>query len=340
MGFLEKPNGFIENTRNHFKRIPDLKKRLFFIWTLLLSGLFLGPYAFCVSAQNPEAYLQAKYRDFLAYQKSHKATIPLQVFSETTSGVREARIFAILHQDFSSLSKILSSPANWCEIFPVVLNIKACTCQIKKGGPQLTFYVGRKFYQPAEKAFKLQYDFLLRALQKDYFDIALVAEKGPFGTSNYLLEVEGIKVPEGTFISVLTSYRASTFSRMATRGYLATLGRDKIGFTIVGGDKEHPEYVRGVRGVVERNAVRYYLALQAYMETRHLPPDKRFAAAADLWFDLTERFHKQLYEMNKAEYLEIKRREHLQQLRLQNQAKNPGREDPGSPSLFSRSVIN
>jgi hypothetical protein len=63
--------------------------------------------------------------------------------------------------------------------------------------------------------------------------------------------------------------------------------------------------------------VRYYLALQAFLETQHLQPDLRFAAATVLWYDLTEQFHDQLYEMDRAAYLDIKRRERIQQLRLQ-----------------------
>jgi hypothetical protein len=72
---------------------------------------------------------------------------------------------------------------------------------------------------------------------------------------------------------------------------------------------------------VERNAVRYYLALQAFLETQQLQPDLRFAAAAELWYDLTEQFHDQLYEMDRADYLDIKRRERIQQLRLQQMTK-------------------
>jgi hypothetical protein len=110
-------------------------------------------------------------------------------------------------------------------------------------------------------------------------------------------------------------------SRFGTRGYLATLGRDKIGFTLTGGDADNPEYIQGILGIVERNAVRYYLALQAYLETRQLQPGLRFAAAAELWYDLTEQFHDQLYEMDRADYLDIKRRERIQQLRLQQMTK-------------------
>jgi hypothetical protein len=58
-------------------------------------------------------------------------------------------------------------------------------------------------------------------------------------------------------------------SRLATAGYLATVGAGKHGFTIVGRDAGgRAQYVGGVRGIVERNAMRQLLAVQAYLDTR------------------------------------------------------------------------
>jgi hypothetical protein len=76
--------------------------------------------------------------------------------------------------------------------------------------------------------------------------------------------------------------------------------------------------VEGVRGTIERNTMRYYLALEAVLETWDLPTNDRFEARIRRWFALTERYHPQLHEMNRAEYLQAKRQEHINQLRLQN----------------------
>ena len=78
--------------------------------------------------------------------------------------------------------------------------------------------------------------------------------------------------------------------------------------------------MEGVRGTIERNTMRYYLALQAVLETRDLPPDDRFEASIRSWFALTERYRPQLYEMEREEYLQAKRREHINQLRLQKRS--------------------
>ena len=59
------------------------------------------------------------------------------------------------------------------------------------------------------------------------------------------------------------------------QGYLATIGRDKVGFSIVGSRADgQPVYVHGTRGVIERNTMRYYVAIEAYLSTMALPPPR------------------------------------------------------------------
>ena len=100
--------------------------------------------------------------------------------------------------------------------------------------------------------------------------------------------------------------------------YLATLGRGKVGFSITGRDQAgQPVYIEGVRGIVERNAVRYYLAIQSYLDTLMIDREQRHEARLNKWFELTEQHHRQLYEMDKQDYLGAKRQEYLDQRRLQ-----------------------
>ena len=57
------------------------------------------------------------------------------------------------------------------------------------------------------------------------------------------------------------------------QGYLATGGRDKVGFSIVGKTASGaPQYLDGMRAVVERNTMRYYLAIDAYLGARQESP--------------------------------------------------------------------
>jgi hypothetical protein len=79
-----------------------------------------------------------------------------------------------------------------------------------------------------------------------------------------------------------------------------------------------------VKGILERNAMRYYLALEAFFATRHLPEPERFEARIDYWFELTSRFPRQLWEMEREEYLLTKRLEWRQQQRLQKEFHGSG----------------
>jgi hypothetical protein len=92
--------------------------------------------------------------------------------------------------------------------------------------------------------------------------------------------------------------------------YLATLGRNKVGFSIVGQEPDgRPIFVGGVRGVVERNTMRYYLAIDAYLGASALPAPRRSKKSLEDWFAATERHPRQLHEIGRDAYLEMKGRE-------------------------------
>ena len=106
--------------------------------------------------------------------------------------------------------------------------------------------------------------------------------------------------------------------------YLATLGSGKVGFSVTGTDPDgKPIFVGGIRGVIERNTIRYYFAIESYLETLALKPGKRFLARINKWFELTERFPRQLHELDKKDYLEYKQHEHADQLQLQQKIQHP-----------------
>jgi len=99
-------------------------------------------------------------------------------------------------------------------------------------------------------------------------------------------------------------------ARLAMQTYLATIGRDKIGFSIVGKDADgKPVFVDGVRGVVERNTMRYFLAIEAYLGAYTAPASDQIEKRLRDWFAATERYTPQLHEMERADYLDMKRHE-------------------------------
>ena len=236
-------------------------------------------------------------------------------------------VYSVANHPYSRLVQALRSPRNWCDLALLHLNIKTCTYERQDTSEWLTFYSGRKFYEPPEKAYALRYRFRLEAAHDDYFRATLAAETGPFDSSDYRIEFEAIPLGDGSFVHLHYGYRPSLLTRLATGGYLATLGQRQGGVSASLGEERDgkPILVGGVRGIVERNAMRYYLAIQAFLESlemrrRRSAPEQRFQR----WFDLTERYPAQLHELERAEYLQYKRQELRQQLEHQQRLDTVG----------------
>jgi len=228
-------------------------------------------------------------------------------------------LFCIIYHPYKTVSENLTSQINWCEIMPQHLNIKACTYQYVTKQCRLTFHSGRKFYEKADDVYHLDYQFKVSTLNDDYFSATLNSEEGPLDTTDYFINVEAIPLTDSsTFIHLSYEYKFGIWTRIAMSTYFTTIGRKKVGFTISGEDKnKKPIYIKGIRGVIERNSMRYYFAIKSYLDTKNIPIETRFIKKISSWFDLTERHHTQLYEMDKKDYLKYKKMERLDQIRLQ-----------------------
>lgn len=251
------------------------------------------------------------------YQQSPSALddASLVVQSWEKDGLLGAEVQGQLASPFAEVRETLPRPESWCEFLPLVFNIKSCTYAARDGRNELTLYVGRKFYEAPKEAFQIRYDFHVEAQQQDRFRILLTAPEGPYGTRDYRIEVEAWEEAGGrTSLRMDSSFRPSLRSMLATRAYLATAGRDKVGFSIQG---DEANYVNGTGGIIERNAMRYFLALKAHLDTIGLAENEQLEARLHAWYDMTARYPQQLYEMDKDEYLDTKRREWGQQRQLQ-----------------------
>jgi hypothetical protein len=214
---------------------------------------------------------------------------------------------------------VLKVPANWCDIVSLHPNVKACTYRELPGAWLLTFYIGRKVYQPLEDTRQVIYHYRNVDQQQGYLDIILSADAGPFGTKDHRMRFEALPLDGGrTFVHVSYAYSDSVALRLAGKVYFATLGWGKVGFTVTGTDRNgKPVYIGGPRGAIERNAVRYYFAIQSFMNTLRYPDKNRFSMRIREWYDLTTRYRKQLFDLDKKDYLTFKTKEHKNQVTLQ-----------------------
>ena len=277
---------------------------------LALSLGLLAPAAWGAVSMS-ERYQQLK--------SGQQATLPgttIGLVSTEQKELLSAEVTSLLPYSYESATAALLDTANWCQFMPLHFNIKACTHEKLPDGEQLTLYSGRKGYQTPQESHPLIYRVEDRQQTGSAFKLRLHANNGPAGTSNYLIEVEALDVPEGVLMHIRSSYRPSLSSNLLTRTYLSTLGRGKVGFTL---DNESGDgrYVEGVRALIERNVMRYQLAVESYLATQTLPLKERREAVLTHWFRQNESYPKQLHEMDEVEYLAIKRREWRNQLQLQ-----------------------
>ena len=274
--------------------------------------LFAAPAA---AADDGAAALSARYQALRPQLEANAFGVPIAVESAEEDGLKRGEVHGVLAHPFAALAPALRVPREWCQIALLHLNIKTCTYERRDGQDWLTFYSGRKFYEPPEKAYALRYVFRIESARADYLAVTLTADSGPLGTRDYRLVFEAIPLGQQMFVHFRYAYRPSLTSSLATSGYLATLGSGKLGFTVTGRDGAGKSvHVSGVRGIVERNAMRYYLAIQAYLDTRETAEAERFERRLARWFELTERYRAQLHELERAEYLQYKQQELRQQL--------------------------
>jgi hypothetical protein len=243
---------------------------------------------------------------------------PLLLESNASSSEPHGDVYAVIAEPFASLMPALQRAEHWCDILLLQLNIKRC--MLKGAGAQRTLQLalGRKTDQGAQDAQRLEFSYAVPAASAGYLKVQMTAASGPWGTGDYRLSLEA--VPLGathSFVHMAYSYVNGTTARMATSAYLATLGRNKVGFSVSGRDANgKPVYVGGVQGVAERNTMRYFLAIEAFLKTLPLPAPQRAEQRLREWFAATERHALQLHEIELDEYLRSKRSE----LRLQDKA--------------------
>jgi len=246
------------------------------------------------------------------------ADFPFIIHSKEIDDRLSADIYGSIAWPFINVSEAIGMPANWCEFMPLNLNIKACVVQHKNGQPVIVLYAGRKYYEPPEDAYQLAYQFSFHR-ENERASVVLKAKEGPMGTRDYRINIDAIPDGESTLIHIHSSYRTSFTSRLGTQAYLATLGSDKIGFSVEKYTVQgKPVYIKGLRGIIERNAMRYYLALLTFVETANIPQAQKFEARIATWFDMTENYAAQLHELGRDEYLDAKRKEWRNQQALQS----------------------
>ena len=299
--------------------------RLYCVSTGILVGIFFWPLAagageLALDSRpqvSSEHLLRQKFHVIQSALESSPYGEPIHIESVLTGDSSQGEVYAVLSHSYTALRTALSSPAHWCEILLLHLNVKACNApQASKVTTEMdrshiVLYVGQKRFQSLQQAYPMDYEFHVDMATERTLKIELRSVLGPMGTSDYRIALEAIpNDAQSSLMHFTYAYRYDWKMKLAVASYLATRGREKVGFSVIGYDGEQqPVYVKGVQGIIERNAMRYFLAIQSYLDTASLTQNQRLEQRISHWFDLTQRFERQLYELPRAEYIDMKRKE-------------------------------
>lgn len=258
---------------------------------LIVFALIAGP----AQAQDAAA-LRARHSALQAKLADNPFGRALHVESSTSGGAHRGEIHAVIEQPYKVVAAGLGRAARWCEILLLQVNIKRCEAT----DDALAAHITRKPRDTVDQAHRIDFGFTARQ-SIDYLNAALRAPTGPVGTRDYAIVVQAAPLDaRRTLLHMSYAYKLGTMARLAMDAYLAGPGREKYGFSVVGRENGRPVYVDGVRGVVERNSMRYYLAVEAYLASQVLEPRLR------RWYSEATRYPQLREEITLEQYLQMK----------------------------------
>jgi len=281
---------------------------------LLFTGL-AGAWGPVLASSDAANLMRATHLAMTGRLEHNQFHRPLVLDSIDTPRHVAGEIYAEVNYPFSMVSSELNNAGHWCDVISLHINTKYCRAETGPAGSVLKVSVGQKGAEKLSDAYRVEFGFSVDAMSADYAGFRLIASDGPMGTSDYRIALEAIAVQEGkTFLHLTYSYAMNFTARIAMQTYLATLARDKIGFTRSNpSGNETAPFIGGLRALVERNTMRYYLAIDSFLDASGTDPTLQLERRLESWFSATELYAAQLHEMDRSDYLSMKRDEYKRQ---------------------------
>ncbi|MFC5473813.1 hypothetical protein [Paraherbaspirillum soli] len=282
-------------------------------WLLLICAAAAAGVALAES--DPGATLHAKYASLEEQLQRNQFGRPLVLDSVETPNRLKGDIYAIVEYPLDAVNTGLNNPDHWCDVMLLHINTKYCHALAQPAGAILRVNIGKKTPEELADTERIEFNYSVAAATSEYVQIRLNAKDGPLGTSDYHIQLETMALPNAkTFLHLTYSYAMNFSARLAMQTYLGTIGSSKVGFTVIGKRADgQPNYVGGVRGMVERNTMRYFLAIDSFLGAASAAPAAQFEKRLQDWFTAVERYPRQLHEMDREQYLQMKRAEYLRQ---------------------------
>lgn len=281
--------------------LSALTKNIKPFFPLLLALALAAPFARANGADDAAA-LRERHARLAPQIEASPFQRPVLLSSSEAGSRLQGSVDAIVAQPYARAREHLQQPEALCEILMLQINTKQCVVQ----GRELVVHIGRKYNQPLEDAYRVAFTVQPLASADEHMGVQLAAETGPFSTRDYRIKLQAIPLDGGqrTFLHLSYAYGIGLPARLAMQGYLATAGASKVGFT-----RTSEGYIGGMRGAIERNTMRYYLAIDAYLASLSAPPAQQRMKRMEAWFAATEQYARQLHEIDRGEYLAMKQTE-------------------------------
>ena len=281
-----------------------LRRRM---WPLMAAVFVLAGVGARAWAADSAEDLQERHTRLAPLLENNPFQRPLAIDSSESGSQTQGGVDAVLAQPFALAREQLQRPGAWCEILMLHINTKQCTTS----GNSLDVRIGRKSDQPVEDAYRVNFTLQPQVATASYLDMRLNADSGPFSTRDYRIQLQAIPLDGGskTFLRLRYAYGYGFAAKLAMQGYLATVAAGKVGFTHTSGSG----YIGGMRGAIERNTMRYYLAIDAYLASLAAPAEQQRGRRLESWFAATEQYARQLHELGLADYLTMKKSEFRRQ---------------------------
>ncbi len=273
------------------------------------------------SSADDAANLRETYQKLMPRLEHNQFERPLYLDSEESPSTLRGEVYAVMAYPFATLNAVFDDPTqgskNWCDVMILHPNIKYCRATSGEGGNTLVVKVSKK--EVAEElgtTYVVQFEYDAATTGPGYLQVKLHADRGPLSTRDYQIVVEAVELGGGrTFVHLTYAYSYGAIGRLAMKAYLAAFARGKVGFTEIDDPSSaaRPAYIGGMRGLMERNTMRYYLAVEAYLGALSAPPDQQLVQRLTNWFDANERYPLQLHEMDRQEYMQMKFDEYQRQ---------------------------
>jgi len=290
-------------------------RAFFFLFSLfLLVSQAAVSYGDDASPSGPEL-LREKYQAIMQKLQNSSGPALFHVESSVSQNTSRIDIYGTVKYSFKTVQNELMIPGNWCQIVLSHPDIRACTYKEADDHWRLNVYNVHTYSDPLDAAYQLKFIYRMSERQAGYFHFGVAAQEGPAKTRDHRFGLEAIPIGKNeTFIHFRYSFGYNAVGYYVMRIF----GGSKIGFSVVGTDRDgNPVYVKELRGSAERDVVFHYLAILAYLDTHRTPHDLRYEKRLSEYYNLTMLFKKQLYEMEKQNYLAYKRLDMESQRRLQ-----------------------